>query len=553
MASASGPSSAELSTCGYAIYDPIPVNMLQRNLPFPMVIKAGNFNWPPNYFAKAPCGTCQKPITKLVKEYTLRAHPSRKHYPVGRFYDGWPGFKPRVKGTQDSWQMVAEEGDGAVNGVVSAYTLSHRDGSEKRGFRGAREGGQHANYLLFVPHGSEFLAMPAGDWFNFKPEIRHATLSLEEAEDKMAKLRSAVAGSERWMMRGKEAKSTAAEGGGSDGEASDGEDGSGSDDEERAARALGEEGRKKKKRGGGEEGEDAGEEEEEAAGEEEGGKGKKTSKVKTEADGDESDKGDDWEHDGDFTDDDEAVGVGDQVTTCPDMMRYYKADNDNDPDIMNAVAKHKVHKGIIKDEEEEGDDEEDLTSAGKELQKLLGRAVVNQGDDDDDEDEEDEEGDDDDMEGLDPDTDIIPSFGHASLVIEEPASAQAPAALGAPAVEEKPIVAPSAGKRELPSPEPAAPSAKRIRSNGGEGVPVERPPTEGEAEPEVKPQAASEGPITAQELAAYLKGNKETTVKDLLQHFKKRIKKQGQNEFRTIMAQVATIKPIGDKKIVQLK
>ncbi|KAK3259834.1 hypothetical protein CYMTET_31188 [Cymbomonas tetramitiformis] len=538
MASASGPSSAELSTCGKcnaAASADTPLYELQCTH-MRVCLKCGTSLCQ----AKAPCGTCQKPITKLVKEYTLRAHPSRKHYPVGRFYDGWPGFKPRVKGTQDSWQMVAEEGDGAVNGVVSAYTLSHRDGSEKRGFRGAREGGQHANYLLFVPHGSEFLAMPAGDWFNFKPEIRHATLSLEEAEDKMAKLRSAVAGSERWMMRGKEAKSTAAEGGGSDGEASDGEDGSGSDDEERAARALGEEGRKKKKRGGGEEGEDAGEEEEEAAGEEEGGKGKKTSKVKTEADGDESDKGDDWEHDGDFTDDDEAVGVGDQ-------------DNDNDPDIMNAVAKHKVHKGIIKDEEEEGDDEEDLTSAGKELQKLLGRAVVNQGDDDDDEDEEDEEGDDDDMEGLDPDTDIIPSFGHASLVIEEPASAQAPAALGAPAVEEKPIVAPSAGKRELPSPEPAAPSAKRIRSNGGEGVPVERPPTEGEAEPEVKPQAASEGPITAQELAAYLKGNKETTVKDLLQHFKKRIKKQGQNEFRTIMAQVATIKPIGDKKIVQLK
>ncbi|KAK3262362.1 hypothetical protein CYMTET_28779 [Cymbomonas tetramitiformis] len=94
---------------------------------------------------------------------------------------------------------------------------------------------------------------------------------------------------------------------------------------------------------------------------------------------------------------------------------------------------------------------------------------------------------------------------------------------------------------------------QRIRSNGGEGVPVERPPTEGEAESEVKPQAASEGPITAQELAAYLNGNTETTVKDLL-HFKKRIKKQGQNEFRTIMAQVATIKPIRDcKTIVQLK
>jgi X-linked retinitis pigmentosa GTPase regulator len=56
-----------------------------------------------------------------------------------------------------------------------------------------------------------------------------------------------------------------------------------------------------------------GEEEGEGEGKEEGGKGKKGKKGDlVDDEEDERGNGEDWEHDGDFTDDDEAVGVGDQ-------------------------------------------------------------------------------------------------------------------------------------------------------------------------------------------------------------------------------------------------
>jgi hypothetical protein len=56
------------------------------------------------------------------------------------------------------------------------------------------EGGQTANYLLFVMQGSDFRAVDVGDWYNFKPSIRHKTLSLEEAEARMTSRTRAAEG-----------------------------------------------------------------------------------------------------------------------------------------------------------------------------------------------------------------------------------------------------------------------------------------------------------------------------------------------------------------------
>lgn len=64
----------------------------------------------------------------------------------------------------------------------------------KRSFEGVLEGGQTANYMLFVMQGADFFAIPAGEWYNFKPTIQYSTFSLEEAEARMANRARAAEG-----------------------------------------------------------------------------------------------------------------------------------------------------------------------------------------------------------------------------------------------------------------------------------------------------------------------------------------------------------------------
>lgn len=44
-----------------------------------------------------------------------------------------------------------------------------------RSFDGKLEGGQKANYMLFVMQGADFLGMLSGDCRTFKPTIKHQT------------------------------------------------------------------------------------------------------------------------------------------------------------------------------------------------------------------------------------------------------------------------------------------------------------------------------------------------------------------------------------------
>ena len=67
----------------------------------------------------------------------------------------------------------------------------------KKAWEGGLEGGQKANYLLFLMQGADFLALPAGEWYNFKPAIKYNTFSLEEAEIRMAKRARAAEGASK--------------------------------------------------------------------------------------------------------------------------------------------------------------------------------------------------------------------------------------------------------------------------------------------------------------------------------------------------------------------
>jgi hypothetical protein len=86
--------------------------------------------------------------------------------------------------------------DWPADGVCAASAA----GQLGRTFEGALEGGQTANYLLFLMQGSDFRAVDVGDWYNFKPSIRHKTLSLEEAEARMASRTRAAEGARREQL-----------------------------------------------------------------------------------------------------------------------------------------------------------------------------------------------------------------------------------------------------------------------------------------------------------------------------------------------------------------
>eukprot|EP00240_Pyramimonas_obovata_P006752 CAMPEP_0118953772 /NCGR_PEP_ID=MMETSP1169-20130426/57155_1 /TAXON_ID=36882 /ORGANISM="Pyramimonas obovata, Strain CCMP722" /LENGTH=175 /DNA_ID=CAMNT_0006901305 /DNA_START=280 /DNA_END=804 /DNA_ORIENTATION=- len=145
--------------------------------------------------ASTSCTTCGVPVKRLVMEYKLRAHPSRRHYLVGKFPNGYPGLKGKKTETVSSWELK-QTGENEDELCLKDTTASGK------AFDGKLEGGQRANYLLFVMQGADFLGMPSGEWYNFKPSIRYQTLSLEEAEARMASRSRAAEGSQKWMQRG---------------------------------------------------------------------------------------------------------------------------------------------------------------------------------------------------------------------------------------------------------------------------------------------------------------------------------------------------------------
>eukprot|EP00242_Pyramimonas_sp_CCMP2087_P014711 CAMPEP_0198205000 /NCGR_PEP_ID=MMETSP1445-20131203/8483_1 /TAXON_ID=36898 /ORGANISM="Pyramimonas sp., Strain CCMP2087" /LENGTH=183 /DNA_ID=CAMNT_0043877129 /DNA_START=463 /DNA_END=1011 /DNA_ORIENTATION=- len=145
--------------------------------------------------ASTSCSTCGVPIKRLVKEYKLRAHPSRKQYLVGKFTSGFPGMKAKKGESTSGWEMK-QAGENEDELSLKDTTAGGRS------FDGKLEGGQKANYMLFVMQGADFLGMLSGDWYTFKPTIKHQTLTLEEAEARMASRSRAAEGSQKWMQRG---------------------------------------------------------------------------------------------------------------------------------------------------------------------------------------------------------------------------------------------------------------------------------------------------------------------------------------------------------------
>ncbi|KAI1309983.1 hypothetical protein EDD11_003932 [Mortierella claussenii] len=76
------------------------------------------------------------------------------------------------------------------------------DYDSKNNWTGQLEGGQHANYVLFVFSDDGFKVVPADKWYKFSPKIPYTTLTAEEAEEQYQKSQKQH-NSIRWLMRSK--------------------------------------------------------------------------------------------------------------------------------------------------------------------------------------------------------------------------------------------------------------------------------------------------------------------------------------------------------------
>ncbi|XP_042027462.1 transcription initiation factor IIF subunit alpha-like isoform X2 [Salvia splendens] len=378
--------------------------------------------------------------------------------------------------------------------------------------------------------GKEFVAIPAGSWYNFNKVAQYKQLTLEEAEEKMNNRRKTADGYQRWMMKAANNGATAfgevekfdnregAAGGGrgrkkttgDDDEANASDRGEEDEDEESARRSrLG----LNKKSGDDDEGLRGGD---------------------LDFDDDDIEKGDDWEHEEIFTDDDEAVGI--------------------DPEEREDLAPEIPAPPEIKqdDEDEDEADEEDkeggLSKSGKELKKLLGRANGLNDSDSEDDDDDDDDADDDISPGLTP---------KKEAPKEEPVHNNTPlkatnstAGRGTPPTSKS-----SKGKRKVSNEDLKTPNSsplKKVKPENETKVIKDEnvSSSKGVAHPKgATPPASSKsvpapatGPVTEDEIRAVLLPKTPVTTKDLLAKFRSRLKtKEEKDAFSGIMKRISKI------------
>ncbi|KAJ4982420.1 hypothetical protein NE237_033257 [Protea cynaroides] len=493
------------------------------------------------------CFDCGAVLTRLIREYNVRASSaSDRNYFIGRFVTGVPNFSKK-KSSDNKWSLQKEglQGRQVTDALREKYKNKPwllEDESGQFQFHGHLEGAQSATYYLLMLQGKEFVAIPAGSWYNFNKVAQYKQLTLEEAEEKMKNRRKTADGYERWMMKaanngaaafGEVEKFDEKEGGGATGRgrrkaSGDDEEGNVSD---RGEEDEGEEEARKNRIGlnkkGGED-------------DEEGPRG-----GDLDLDDDDIEKGDDWEHEEIFTDDDEAVG--------------------NDPEEREDLAPEVPAPPEIKQDEEDEDEtnEEEgggLSKSGKELKKLLGRSNgLNDSDGEDDDDDDDME----DEIGLSP----VLAPKQKDVPKEEPVDIS-PSKTG-----------PSGSARGTPS---SSKSTKTKRKAGGDdakvsnGAPAKKGKFDNESKPSVKDEplstskgsappkgssssakagaTPSTGPVTEDEIRAVLLQMAPVTTQDLVAQFKARLKsKEDKAAFAEILRRISKIQKTNGPNYVVLR
>ncbi|EEE50676.1 hypothetical protein OsJ_30924 [Oryza sativa Japonica Group] len=470
-------------------------------------------------------------------EYNVRANATTdKSFSIGRFVTGLPPFSKK-KSAENKWSLHKEglQGRQIPENMREKYNRKPwilEDETGQYQYQGQMEGSQSstATYYLLMMHGKEFHAYPAGSWYNFSKIAQYKQLTLEEAEEKMNKRKTSATGYERWMMKA----------------ATNGPAAFGSDVKKlEPTNGTEKENARPKKGKNNEEGNnsDKGEEdeEEEAArknrlalnkksmdDDEEGGKD-----LDFDLD-DEIEKGDDWEHEETFTDDDEAVDI--------------------DPEERADLAPEIPAPPEIKQDDEENEEEGGLSKSGKELKKLLGKAAgLNESDADEDDEDDDQE--DESSPVLAPKQKDQPK--------DEPVD-------NSPA---KPT--PSGHARGTP---PASKSKQKRKSGGGDdskasgGAASKKAKVESDTKPSVakdetpssskpasKATAASKtsanvSPVTEDEIRTVLLAVAPVTTQDLVSRFKSRLRgPEDKNAFAEILKKISKIQKTNGHNYVVLR
>jgi transcription initiation factor TFIIF subunit alpha len=493
----------------------------------------------------ARCYECGATITRLIREYNVRACSSNdKNYFIGRFVTGLPGFSKK-QNAENKWSIQKEglQGRQVTDALREKYKNKPwllEDETGQSQYHGQLEGAQSATYYLLMLQGKEFAAIPAGSWYNFNKVAQYKQLTLEEAEEKMKNRRKTADGYQRWMMKaanngaaafGEVEKFDDKESGGGGGR---GRRKTSGEDEENNVSDRGEE-----------------DEEEEEARKSRLGLNKRSGDDDEEGprggdhdmDDDDAEKGDDWEHEEIFTDDDEAVAI----------------DPDEREDLAPEIPAPPEIKQDEEDEDETNEEEEGgLSKSGKELKKLLGRSGGL-----DDSDAEDED-DDDDMED---DTSPVLAPKQRDAPKEEPVdnSPLKPASSGS--ARGTPSTTKSKGKRktngdDAKSSNNGAPPKKvktenEVKPSKEETVPTSKSSAPAKVTPSSSskaPPPSSSGPVTEDEIRAVLMQKTPVTTQDLVAKFKSRLKsKEDKDAFAAILRRISKIQKTNGPNYVVLR
>lgn len=472
-----------------------------------------------------PCPDCGAPLTRLVREFNVKAHSLNKPHFVGRFLQGLPSFSKK-KSNDLKWTMQREglQGRQLTDALREKYKGKPwllDDDQGQQSFQGTLEGGQQAAYYLLMMHGKDFLAMPAGAWYNFHKVANYKQLTLEEAEEQMKNRRRTADGYQRWLMKaantgaaafGEVEKINGGGGGGRGGfrrRADDDDDPAFSDKGEEDADD--DEDRKNRlginKKGGDEDGEEP------ARGDD------------REFEEEEPERGDDWEHEETFTDDDETVG--------------------NDPEEREDHAPELPAPPEIKQEEEDEEGEQEdgqqekggLSESGLELKKLLGKSAGL-------DESEDESSDEDiDLENEDLSSPVLAPKRREAPKEEPVESTPAKPANAATGRTTLAATAAPKGKRKAGTddskPSPAA-SSKKVKteapqedvkatkkdpavSSASTTKGVVSPVKAGGAPPQGRPTSQANGAVTEEDVKAVLKQAGPIKSHDLVNKFKSRL------------------------------
>ncbi|CAN1343782.1 Transcription initiation factor IIF subunit alpha [Linum perenne] len=471
------------------------------------------------------CYDCGAPVTRLIREYNVRASPSNdKNYFIGRFMGGLPSFSKK-KSAENKWSIHKE----GLQGRMLSESLRERyknkpwlleDETGQHRFHGQMEGSQSVTYYLLMVQGKEFAAIPAGSWYNFSKVAQYKQLTLEEAEEKMKNRRKTAEGYERWMMKAA-----------ADGPAAFGVKESLDDADAGTGGSRG----RKKSTGDNDEGNvsDKGEEDEddEASRKSRLGLAKRGGDDDEEGkrggdhdDDDDIEKGDDWEHEEIFTDDDEAVG----------------SDHELPEELAPAPPE------IKQDDEDEDEENEEgkLSTSGKELKKLLGKAAgLSDSDGEDDDDDDDAE--DDNSPTL--------TVKKKEAVKEEPSDNNTPSKTAAAASTKGNAAASKSakGKRKADDSKasntatPKKVKTEETKSNvKEEGISNSKtsPSTKGVPPSSKASSAPATGPVTEEEIKAVLLEGSPITTQDLVGRFKSRLKcSEDKRAFADILKKISKI------------